>query len=418
MTDTDYSTEIAAVVAALNAVFENKEANKKNSLSGDYSSDTASYPTCQAVKGAYGTRVTSWQATPLDSNIPSELLVKTALDGKASSTHDHGEITNVGAVTTTVDMATSGTADKILIADASDSNKVKATSQVLVSQLKNTATLSNISSSTLSTQADINSALNTIIGTLKGTKFIEIVDTLPIPSADTMGKLYIISETESGVAKVNVYYTQQVGSGSSAVYAMVKMDANILDSLSWNDISDKPSFGTGHSNFAYGDHAHGEITTGGAVTTTVDMATSGTADKILIADASDSNKVKATSQVLVDQIKNTSPSIAGIGSNLNTQADVNSAIGSKFSNIVNPAQFVNEVSSLPTASHSTLGKLYAIPLASSAGTYDNYEIYVTVEHDGDTKTYNWEKLGGEAIREVKSFAGQLADAIDAINPSS
>ena len=335
MTDTDYSTEIAAVVAALNAVFENKEANKKDTLSGDYSSDTASYPTCKSVKAAYGTRVTSWSATPSDSNIPSEKLVKDTFD------------------------------------------------------------------------------------TVSSMKFIEVVDTLPIPSADTMGKLYIISEVESGVSRVNVYYTKQSGSGSSTVYAMVKMDADILDSLvvNWSDIQNKPSFGTGANDFAYGNHTHGEITNSGAVTTTVDMATSGTADKILIADASDSNKVKATSQVLVDQIKNTR-TLSHIGGNLDTQDDINSAINTRFGAIPVSTEFVQEVASLPQASDQTLGKVYAIPLSSSAGTYDNYKLYITVEHKGDTKVYQWERIDTDAINEVKVFAGQLATAINAINPSS
>ena len=206
MTDTDYSNEVQDVVDALNAVYENKQANKKDTLSGDYSSDTESYPTCKAVKGAYGTRVTSWQSTPSDSNIPSEKLVKDALDGKSGTGHGHatGEITN-------------------------------------------STSLGNIGSN-LTTQADINSALNTIIGTLKGTKFIEIVDNLPIPSADTMGKLYIVSEN----SKVNVYYTKSLNTGTSTVYAMVKMDADILDELSvaWSDITDKPS------SFTPSSHSH------------------------------------------------------------------------------------------------------------------------------------------------------------------
>ena len=81
----DYSTEAQAVADAMNAVYENKQTNKKNTLSGDYSSDNASYPTCKAVQAAYGTKVNSWSSTVSDSNIPTEKLVKDTLDTKQAT---------------------------------------------------------------------------------------------------------------------------------------------------------------------------------------------------------------------------------------------------------------------------------------------------------------------------------------------
>ena len=57
---TDYSTEAQAVADAMNAVYENKQTNKKKSISGDYSSDNESYPTVKAVKAEYGTKVNNW----------------------------------------------------------------------------------------------------------------------------------------------------------------------------------------------------------------------------------------------------------------------------------------------------------------------------------------------------------------------
>lgn len=95
---TDYSTEAQAVADAMNAVYENKQTNKKNSISGDYSSDNESYPTVKAVKAEYGTKVNSWSSTVSDDNIPSEKLVKDSIDGKASSSHTHGNLTNDGKV--------------------------------------------------------------------------------------------------------------------------------------------------------------------------------------------------------------------------------------------------------------------------------------------------------------------------------
>lgn len=50
--------------------------------------------------------------------------IKTALDGKANSSHTHGNISNVGAITTTTALASG---DRIVITDSSDSSKVKGT---------------------------------------------------------------------------------------------------------------------------------------------------------------------------------------------------------------------------------------------------------------------------------------------------
>lgn len=46
----DYSTEAAEVADAMIAVFENKQTNKKNDISGDFSTDNVSYPTVKATK--------------------------------------------------------------------------------------------------------------------------------------------------------------------------------------------------------------------------------------------------------------------------------------------------------------------------------------------------------------------------------
>ena len=113
-------TKVAALVQALVAKFENKQANKKDDISGDYSEDTASYPTVKGVKtwvtsqltgkqdtlvsgtsiktinnesvlgsgnitiqgGSNVDVVTSWSGTLSDSKVPSEKLTKNTLDAK------------------------------------------------------------------------------------------------------------------------------------------------------------------------------------------------------------------------------------------------------------------------------------------------------------------------------------------------
>lgn len=99
--------------------------------------------------------------------------------------------------------------------------------------------LSNIGTNAHASQHDINVAINTVIGTLSSIKAIEVVSTRPTADSSTMGKLYIVSENSN----VNVYYTEQSGTGSSATYSWHKMDTDILDELSvnWSDVQNKPS---------------------------------------------------------------------------------------------------------------------------------------------------------------------------------
>lgn len=105
------------------------------------------------------------------------------------------------------------------------------------------------------TQSDVNEAIDELLGQLSSIKAIEVVATKPTASASTMGKLYIINED----SKINVYYTEQTGTGSSASYNWHKMDTDILDELSiaWNDITNKPS------TFTPSSHTHGNISNDG-----------------------------------------------------------------------------------------------------------------------------------------------------------
>lgn len=191
---TKYSDKATAIKNALDARYENKVANKKTSLTGDYSSDTTSYPTVQAVKDG--------------------------LSGKADSSHNQASstITNATAY------------DNILAGEST--------------------TL------TLDTQAKINGAVNDAIGALKGLKFLEIGTKPTNASADTMGKLYL----EPNDDKIDIFYTKQSGTGSNITYSWAQLENDILEdvSISWNDVTGKPSFGTGANDFAAGNHTHSD----------------------------------------------------------------------------------------------------------------------------------------------------------------
>lgn len=96
----DYTTEAEDIADAMNAVYENKQVNKKNSINGDFSSDNVSYPTVKAVKNEFGTKVISWNSTPSDINYPSEKLVKDSLDQKISKSNTAGLVKNDGTIDT------------------------------------------------------------------------------------------------------------------------------------------------------------------------------------------------------------------------------------------------------------------------------------------------------------------------------
>lgn len=64
-------------------------------------------------------KVTAWSATTTDTHYPSEKLVKSALDGKASSSHSHGNITNAGAIGTDANKLIATTTNGVLTAATS-----------------------------------------------------------------------------------------------------------------------------------------------------------------------------------------------------------------------------------------------------------------------------------------------------------
>ena len=111
-------TKLAKVKTAMDNRYENKQSNKKNDISGDFTSDSVSYPTVQAVKTfidnqGYLTihqditgkedssnKVSSWSGTPSDTRYPSEKLVKDSLDNKISISQTNGLVKNDGTIDT------------------------------------------------------------------------------------------------------------------------------------------------------------------------------------------------------------------------------------------------------------------------------------------------------------------------------
>lgn len=217
----DYTVEAQAVVDAMNSKYENKQQNKKTDISGDFSSDTASYPTVQAAKNQFGNKVTSWSNPVSDVNYPSEKLTKDSLDGKANTTHSH-------------------TATEV-----TDSN---ANQYTYIGDLSSNAT-----------QQAINNAINTAFSNMSGLNAIVITSDKGTPSASTMGKLYIVNENQ----KVNVYYTEKNGN----TYSWHKMDVDMLDEyvVNWSDVQNKPS------TFTPSSHTHGNLSNDGKLGSTANL---------------------------------------------------------------------------------------------------------------------------------------------------
>lgn len=116
---------------------------------------------------------------------------------------------------------------------------------------------------TLDTQAKINSALNTKIGSmqstitaLEGLEFIVITTNKGTASASTMGKLYI----ENNGTTTDAYYTEN----ENGTYSWEKLEDDILEdvSIDWSDIQNKPA------TFTPSSHVHGNISNTGAIGST------------------------------------------------------------------------------------------------------------------------------------------------------
>lgn len=91
------TTKVQAFVQALLDKFENKVANKKDDISGDFSTDSVSYPTVKAVKN----------------------YITTALTGKADTTHAHGNLTSAGKIgTSSGKIITTGTGGALQASDS------------------------------------------------------------------------------------------------------------------------------------------------------------------------------------------------------------------------------------------------------------------------------------------------------------
>lgn len=236
----DYTNEAQAVADAMNSVYENKQQNKKDNIAGDFSSDSASYPTVRAVKNQFGNKVASWSNTPSDLNYASEKLVKGSLDAKASATHTHS-------------------ATELIDANA----------------------YSHIGTSANSTQSTINNAIDERLSSITNIDLITVVSQLPTASAETMNQLYFVAEqTPQQSDNYEIYITVRTGTSPNYSYAWEKVDSARIDLSGYsttdhthNNITSDGRIGTNANYFVY-------TTTGGTITSKQKIGNISTEGKI------------------------------------------------------------------------------------------------------------------------------------------
>ena len=180
-------------------------------------------------------------------------------DARTPLSHTHGFILDNGMITEVI-----SSYDKANLPLIEEGGRIKL-GAISGDYIKSDSELVNLRVSASTNLNSVLGSIDTAIGNLSSIQAIQIVTTLPTASSSTMGKLYIISEN----AKVNVYYTEQSGTGSSATYSWHKMDTDILDELSinWSDIQNNPFSSASPSDYATSSHTHGNLSNDGKIST-------------------------------------------------------------------------------------------------------------------------------------------------------
>lgn len=126
--------------------------------------------------------------------------------------------------------------------------------------------------------------------------------------------------------------------------------------------------------------------TGGLQTQINNKADTSTVSALSTTVNGKADKTNGASQI-TDGNANTYTNISSSLTSSSTQAQINSAINTAIGNLVG-IDFIVVVSTLPTASASTMGKLYLVAISGSGD--NNFAEYVTVKQGS---SYSWEKLG-------------------------
>ena len=273
----------------------------------------------------------------ITGSIANQSDLNTALTGKASSTHTHGNITNAGAITSDTAVASG---DKIVVADSSNSSKLIRTGISFDGSTTTTALTpkgtweafsasGHTHDSRYYTETEVDTKLGGYLpltgGTLSGditiekntTGYISLKNSLMDNTAETQSAvryltLYFKDKNDSNIAWVQ---TSQQTNGTSRISIGSRHSVNssnvdnslqlnvakdgtksitVSDASIWQtalSVYSKTEVDTALSGKADSSHAHGNITSAGAISSDTAVANG---DKIVVTDSSASSKLIRT----------------------------------------------------------------------------------------------------------------------------
>ncbi len=121
------------------------------------------------------------------------------------------------------------------------------------SEIVDSTAYTNLQTSANSTQAAINSAIDSKIGSLLSVELIEVTTNLGTASASTMDKLYLVAESTAETNDAyEIFVTVRTGTSGSYSYAWEKVDTARIDL----------------SGYALSTHTHGNLTNDGKIGST------------------------------------------------------------------------------------------------------------------------------------------------------
>ena len=227
-------TIVANFVQAMNDKFENKTANKKNDISGDFASDTVSYPTVQAVKNFITSAISGKAnadslADVATSGSYTDLTNKPSIPSKTSDlTNDSGFLTTHQDISGKQDKSNIVTSWSVTTSDA------KYPSEKLVkSNLDNK--VDKVNGKGLSTNDYDNTAKNTVDNLAAVATSGSYNDLSNKPTIPTV--VDVVADNNANAVSSNAVYDAVALKASSADLATV------ATSGSYNDLTDKPSLG-------------------------------------------------------------------------------------------------------------------------------------------------------------------------------
>ena len=181
-------------------------------------------------------KVTSLSSASTDTQYPSAKVVYDELDLKQDKADafsgDYEDLTNKPTIPTVVDTIADSNMNAVTSNAVHDGLALKANTGHThsASEVLDSTAHTNLETAANATQAAINSAIDTKIGSLLSIELITIVDSLPTASASTMNKMYLVAESSSKTQdNYEIFITVRSGSAGSYTYAWEKVDTARID---------------------------------------------------------------------------------------------------------------------------------------------------------------------------------------------